>query len=78
MSNPDAFVDSYPDVIYDDRTQKELDTIAADITSYVDTSMAEFIVGTKDVEAEWDEYCKTLEAMRLKDMLDIMQKGLEG
>lgn len=78
LSNPEAFVDRYPTVTYDDRTQKELDTIAADITSYVDASMAEFIVGTKDVEAEWDEYCKTLEAMRLKDMLDIMQKGLEG
>ena len=78
LSNPDAFVERYPTVTYDSRTQKELDTLATDIKSYVDTSMAEFIVGTRDIDGEWDHYCTTLETMRLNEMMEIMQKGLDN
>ena len=63
---------------YDDRTQSELDTIATDINSYVDQMMAEFIVGRTDIDAEWENYCTTLENMRLNDMLAIMQEGIDA
>ena len=78
LSNPDAFVERYPEVTYDDRTQSELDTIATDINSYVDQMMAEFIVGRTDIDAEWENYCTTLENMRLNDMLAIMQEGIDA
>ena len=78
LSNPEAFAERYPIIVYDDRTQSELDTIATDINSYVDQMMAEFIVGRTDIDAEWENYCTTLENMRLNDMLAIMQEGIDA
>lgn len=72
------FCERYPSVTYDSRDQKELDTIAADIISYVDQSMAQFITGELSIENDWDNYVQTLKNMRLDDMLAIMQAGLDA
>lgn len=74
----DQFALRYPAVTYDARSQAELATLATDITSYVDQTMAQFITGELDIDAEWDNYLATLKAMRLDDMLAIMQKGLDN
>ena len=74
----DHFAKRYPEVTYDARDQKELDAIAADINSYVEQTMAQFITGELDIEKDWDNYVQTINNMRLDDMISIMQKGLDN
>ena len=37
----------------------------------------EFITGVTDIEAEWDNYCKTLEEMGLPEMVAAYQAAYD-
>ena len=44
-----------------------------DVESYVKEMMFKFIQGDADIEAEWDNYLKTLERYKLNEAIDITQ-----
>lgn len=61
-------------------TSDEQDIITSkytDISSYVTEMRDKFITGIADVEADWDEYCKAIETMGIKDVLEVYQAAYE-
>ena len=48
-----------------------------DITTKVTEMNAAFITGQADIETEWDNYIKTLNAMGLQDVIDVYQAALD-
>lgn len=58
------------------KTQDEIDLVAdieASLKSYVDESIANFILGNKNVETEWDAYLAELDAIGLDLYVETMQ-----
>ena len=55
--------------------QAESDLMAEELKAYVYEKLANWCLGTADVEAEWDTYLKELEAIGLSDWLEIQQAG---
>ena len=63
---------------YDANENAELTAIQADITTYVDTAIAQFITGTLEInDANWENYISTLNSMGLERALEIKQVGYE-
>lgn len=50
--------------------------LRTNINKFVKQSTAEFIIGTKDPEKDWDAYVKGLNNLGLKQYLDISQKAM--
>jgi putative aldouronate transport system substrate-binding protein len=58
------------------KTQDEIDMVAdieATLQSYVLEAQANFVLGNKDVEADWDAYLAELEAIGLNFYVETMQ-----
>ena len=58
------------------KTQEEIDLVAdieASLKSFVDESLANFILGNKNVETEWDAYLAELDAIGLDLYVETMQ-----
>lgn len=58
------------------KTQEEIDLIAdieTSLQSYVNEAMSNFILGNKDVEADWDAYLTELNAIGLDVYVETMQ-----
>ena len=55
----------------------EFSRIAAEITTYTDTRILEFITGAADIDADWDNYVSTIEGMGLQDMVDLKQAAYD-
>lgn len=49
-----------------------------DIDTYLKDMHAAFITGEKDIDAEWDNYLKTLDQMGLQDIYDIYTEAMAG
>jgi len=62
-----------PKLIY---TSDETDLIAeieVNLKNYVDESLAAFVTGNKDIDAEWDSYLAELDKIGLKTYLEVVQ-----
>lgn len=57
--------------------QRILDNHWADIYSYYQKTEAEFITGVKDIDAEWNNYCKQLKNMGIDEVLEVYQAAYE-
>ena len=51
--------------------------IESDLSTYMDSTVLEFIVGTRDIDAEFDSFVETLYDMGLQDMIDIKQAAYD-
>ena len=61
-------------------TAEELDEISdveASIRSYVEENITAFILGNRDIEAEWDAYISELEAIGLERYLEVAQDSYD-
>lgn len=47
------------------------------ISDYVNSNMAQFITGSKDIEKDWDSYVSGFEGLQLKRYIEIYQKALD-
>ncbi|WP_199617385.1 type 2 periplasmic-binding domain-containing protein [Paenibacillus alkalitolerans] len=47
------------------------------IVDYVQSNMAQFILGTKDIEKDWDAYVKGFDGLNLQTYIDIYQRAIE-
>ena len=56
---------------------EEYSAIVNDVQTYVNEARGKFITGEWDVEAKWDEYCKTIEGMRLSRAIEIKQAAVD-
>ena len=55
----------------------EYTRISAEISTYTDTRILEFITGAADIDADWDNYVSTIEGMGLQDMVDVKQTAYD-
>lgn len=60
-----------PDDAYD------MDALTTDIFYQVDTKRANWITGKSDIDAEWDDYVKTIESLGIADYLEILQRSYD-
>ncbi len=61
-------------------TTEESDTIAAygpDVCTYVAENVPRFIMGEKDVDADWDEFVSTVRSLGMDRCLDAYQSALD-
>ena len=56
---------------------EEYSAIVNDVQTYVNEARGKFITGEWDVEAKWDEYCKTIEDMKLSRAIEIKQAAVD-
>lgn len=55
----------------------EFSSIESDLTTYTDSRVLEFIVGSADIDKEFDEFVSTMESMGLQDMVDLKQDAYD-
>lgn len=55
----------------------ELSTIQTELNTYVNECIVKFLLGTMDVETQWEEYITNLSKYRLEDALKIKQAAYE-
>ena len=67
----------YPNVFMSSEDTTEISNLEADLTSYMNTQKANWIMNGL-TDAEWEEYLQKLDAYRLPDYLTIMQKYLDA
>lgn len=63
-------------VLEDDMT--EFVDITTSLATYLSQTTAEFIVGARDIEAEWDKYLQTLDAIGVDRLIEIMNTTYEN
>ena len=51
--------------------------IEQDLNTYRDTSVTKFILGEWSIDEKWDEYCKTLEQLGIRELEALYQKALD-
>ena len=58
---------------YTEEDSAELADIDATLGDYIKQTMAQFVTGDLDIEADWDQYLQNLKGMRYERRLEIMQ-----
>lgn len=73
----DYLIDQFLGVAFDKKEQKVYDKYWASIRDYMLERQQAWILGTGDVEADWDDYNKQLEKKGLGKVLEVMQSAYE-
>lgn len=61
-------------------TVEESDVIKeywSDIDTYLAENLVKFLIGDKDIEAEWDEFVSTLEDMGIENVIEVYQNAYD-
>lgn len=66
-----------PPLFFTDEEAEEILDLKATIVSYVEESIARFVTGDLDIEADWDEYLAELDNMGLERYIEINQQVYE-
>ncbi len=77
LRSADELVSPFPDLLYTEEEASERSTLAADISAYLRTMKASFIMGEMDIDANWDSYLAELESMGLNELLAIEQAAYD-
>lgn len=68
-----------PDYISLNTEQSETEGYhSSDILTYALQMVPQFIIGTVDIEAEWDNYCARLEEMGLSECVEVWQEAYDN
>ena len=62
---------------YTEEEASKIQEAVANIPTYIQQSMAEFITGARDIEGTWDKYLQELDSMGLSDWLSVAQIAYE-
>ena len=62
-----------PKLIYTSDESDAIAEIEVNLKNYVDESLAKFVTGAKDIDAEWDNYLAELEKIGLSTYLEVVQ-----
>ncbi len=69
---------SFPSLKYSDEVAAEYATLKTDLTNYILTASAQFIVGEMDVDKDWDKYLAQLNEIGLPRLLEIEQEAYDS
>lgn len=72
----DAHPKQMPTLNYTEEESNEISGIAADVKSYVSSSMAEFITGNRPL-SDWDNYLEELNNMGLPRLVEVAQTAYD-
>jgi putative aldouronate transport system substrate-binding protein len=74
--DPDKVANPIP-VKYTVDENDELLTLKTEVTNHINESRVRFINGDLDLDADWDEYVKTLKSLGVQTWIDIYQKAFD-
>lgn len=63
----------YPQVYFTNEQSDRLNVLTEGLDNYADQMKAQFITGSADIDAEWDNYIQTFNKMGLEEFLQIYQ-----
>lgn len=63
----DELIYPYPDLIYEDNSR--VSVLKEDVGNVIVSYKASFILGEKDIDAEWDKYLSDLKAAGIEELL---------
>ncbi|MCM3111889.1 extracellular solute-binding protein [Lederbergia lenta] len=66
----------FPDVFFTLEDTQKLNTLTTDIIEFVDKKQAQWIING-NIDAEWDEYLKKLDDMKLDEFVDVYQRNYD-
>jgi len=66
----------YPDILFSEEDQRNLDRLNKDIVEYVNQQQAKWIVDGK-IDEEWDAYVAQINKMGLDELISIYQTNLD-
>lgn len=69
--------DPFPALKYTEEELTERTTLYTDISNYLKTAKADFIIGERDIDADWEAYIATLNQMGLDRFLEIEQAAYD-
>lgn len=72
-SAPGACRLALPVMYYDDNVSKEISILTTDLNAYYSETIAKFVVGELDIDANWDEFVNTLNRMGAEDLISYLQ-----
>lgn len=72
-SAPGACRLALPVMYYDDNVSKEISILTTDLNAYYSETIAKFVVGELDIDANWDEFVNTLNHMGAEDLISYLQ-----
>lgn len=79
INEPYYDLDSYvPNLKFTPEQTEELSAVSTDIEDYIATSLANWFLGNGDVEADWDNYLATLNAMGLDTYIRVHQEAYDA
>lgn len=73
----DYLIDQFLGVAFTEEEQKVYDKHWSQIRTYMLERQQAWILGTGDVEADWDDYLAQLDKMGLNDVLEVMQSAYD-
>lgn len=71
-----ADVDAIPNLQMDTETATEFNILTTMIDDYVDQALVEFIVGTRDLDKDWDTYLADLERLGYQTEIQMVKDAL--
>ncbi|GKX31459.1 sugar ABC transporter substrate-binding protein [Vallitalea longa] len=66
-----------PKLVYTEKEGERVATLKTDITTYIDTAIAQFVTGEVDIDEDWDNYIATLKQMGLDELNKIEQTAYD-
>ena len=76
-SNEFSYVDGVPTRIYTEDEVEKRAVIYNDILLYLRTMKTQFIKGTADIDAQWDEFQAQLKTLRVDELTEIEQAAYD-
>lgn len=68
-----------PNMIFmSDEDAASFNEMATNINTYVGKSVAEFVIGSKSLDSDWDNYLKDLQKFKLDEFLKLYQKAYDS
>ena len=75
---PYTRTDAFPAIVYfDEETQESIDEIRMIMESHIETNVAKFITGARDL-AEFEQFVKEIEDLGLRDLEEIYQEAYDA
>lgn len=66
-----------PNMQYTDEESQLVSDYGTAIQNYVESCLADWMLGNKDIDADWDGYLAQLEALKLQDFIGVMQAAYD-
>ncbi len=70
-------IQTLPFLKFTSEENETLATLSVNIDNYVKQERVAFIVGEKDIDADWDEYVKSLNDMGMSQLVELYQKAYD-